>query len=467
MNMSFDDPRILNAILRQDFGSFVHRCMLTLNQGAEFLPNWHLDAITYQLQRVRAGEVTRLIINLPPRYLKSIVISVAFPAFVLGHDPNRRIFGISYGMDLATKHAKDFRAIVQSDWYRRAFPGMRIARATDTEVLTTERGFRKATSVGATVTGLGGHMFIIDDPQKPADAQSEARRNKTNQWYSNTLLSRLDPKATGVIVLVMQRVHLHDLTGHLLEEGRDWTLLRLPAIAQADEHIAIGDGKYHQFCADNVLHPQYESREVLEKLRRQFGSDIFSAQYLQTPVPPGGGIIKRKWLRYYDKLPERTYRTKLIQSWDTAAKAGEQNDWSVCTTWLVADDHYYLIDLVRGRYEYPQLKATAIALAKRDKPDAILIEEASTGIALAQELSKIVTRPVRPIPVERDKLGRLYPQQALFEARLVLFPKNAPFLPELETELLTFPQGKTDDQVDSISQALAYKPVGSQHIGWT
>jgi len=150
-------------------------------------------------------------------------------------------------------------------------------------------------------------------------------------------------------------------------------------------------------------------------------------------------------------------------------KDGAQNDWSVCTTWLQVDKRWYMLDLVRGRYEYPRLRATALALAERFLPDVVLIEDASTGIALAQEMRDIGTYAVSPIAVERDKVGRLYVQQAKFEAGLVLFPKEASFLPELEAELLTFPQAKTDDQVDSISQALAYRPSGHNYdstYGW-
>jgi phage terminase large subunit-like protein len=169
------------------------------------------------------------------------------------------------------------------------------------------------------------------------------------------------------------------------------------------------------------LHPAYESIEALQNLPRALGSDVFGAQFQQSPVPPGGAMIKRPWLRYYDVLPERTSRAKVIQSWDTAAKNGAQNDWSVCTTWLVVDNKYYLLDLTRGRYEYPQLRKIAIALAERFEPDNILIEDASTGIALAQELNEVlVFAVVEPIPIERDKIGRLYVQQAKFEAGRVL-----------------------------------------------
>jgi predicted phage terminase large subunit-like protein len=166
-------------------------------------------------------------------------------------------------------------------------------------------------------------------------------------------------------------------------------------------------------------------------------------------------MIKRHWVKYYDKAPERTYRAKVIQSWDTAGKGGAQNSWSVCTTWLLLDKNFYQLDLTRGRYEYPQLRNVAIALAERFKPSSILIEDASTGIALAQDLKQAGQFAIRPVTPERDKATRLYVQQSKFEAGLVLFPRGASFLPVLEAELLTFPQSKTSDQVDSISQALA------------
>lgn len=458
--MTREDQALLDAVLRADFPSFLRRCMATLNPGAPFLPNWHLDAIAYQLELVRARKITRLIINLPPRYLKSIMVSVAFPAFVLGHQPHRRIFGISYGGDLSTKHASDFRSVVHSGWYRRAFPKMRIARATESDVHTTRRGFRKATSVNAAITGLGGDIFIIDDPLKPIDAQSDSQRNHLNEWFSNTLRSRLDNKATGTIIVVMQRVHLHDLTGFLTENSDDWTVLSLPAIAEIDEEIAVGDSLFHRRRAGEALHPAHEPLAVLEKLRAEMGSEIFAAQYQQDPVPPGGAMIHRASLRYYEQAPERTYQTKIIQSWDVAAKAGLQNDYSVCTTWLLCGKLYYLLDLTRGRYEFPRLRDIALALAERFTPNSILIEDASSGIALAQELRDANISSIRSIPVEHDKITRLWAQQAKFEAGLVLFPKGAPFLPALEAELLAFPQAKTDDQVDSISQALAYKSSG-------
>jgi predicted phage terminase large subunit-like protein len=456
-----DQKKALDALFRTNFNVFLHRCVLTLNPGATFLSNWHIDAISWNLNEVMAGRTRRLIINMPPRHLKSLALSVAFPAFLLGHNPWRRIFCISYSNDLAAKHAADFRAIVESPWYRAAFPNMRIERIADSDLFTTQRGYRRSTSINATLTGLGGDCFIIDDPQKPVDAQSDTLRNNLTQWFSNTLRSRLDNKDTGVIIVVMQRVHMQDLSGYLLEQPDEWQTLRLPAIAEEDERIRTGLDTYHVRSAGKVLHPERESLATLEKLRTELGSDVFAAQYQQAPVPPGGGMIRREWLRYYDELPERNYRSKIIQSWDTAAKNGTQNDWSVCTTWLVIDrEFYYLLDLTRGRYDYPRLRDTAAELAARFKPETILIEDASTGTALAQDLKRMQHWMARLVKVEHDKISRLYVQQAKFEAGKVLLPRAAHFLRELEAELLAFPQAKHDDQVDSITQALAHKLYG-------
>ena len=232
------EARALRALLRTNFSAFVEKAFATLAPGQAFTPSWHMSAIGYQLDRVRKGEITRLIINLPPRSLKSIMASVAFPAFLLGHDPTKRVICVSYSGDLARKHSNDFRAMLEASWYRDLFPGARIGRKdSETEIETTARGFRLATSVGGTLTGRGAELLIIDDPLKPEDAMSEAKRNAANEWFRTTLISRLDDKRTGAIVIVMQRVHVDDLTGFVLSLSDDWTVLSLPAIAEVDEDV--------------------------------------------------------------------------------------------------------------------------------------------------------------------------------------------------------------------------------------
>jgi hypothetical protein len=300
--MNANDQDFLNAALRTHFPTFLHRCFKTLNPGAAYHHGWHLDAIDFKLQEVRRNSIRRLIINLPPRSLKSITVTVAFMAYALGLDPKLKIFAISYSNDLAEKHARDF---LSTEWYQKAFPRMRISRIADSDVFTTERGFRRMTSVNATLTGLGGDLFIVDDPLKPADAQSEAMRNRVNDWTSSTPISRLDNKATGQILVVMQRVHQQDLTGHLLEKSSNWEHLCLPAIAEVEERVAVGDGKFHIRKPGEALQPEREPIEVLNDIRQEIGLDQFAAQYQQSPVPPGGAMIRLSWLRYYDVLPER------------------------------------------------------------------------------------------------------------------------------------------------------------------
>jgi hypothetical protein len=257
---------------------------------------------------VRLGKLRRLLVNVPPRSLKSIAYSVALPAFIFGHDPSKRIIVVSYGADLSIKHAIDFRAIMNSSWYRRVFTETRISAAknTESEVMTTTGGYRLGTSIDGTLTGRGGDLIVIDDPLKPHDAFSESRREKVNQWYFNTLLSRLDNKQTGAVIVVMQRLHMDDLSGALLGDCEEWTHLKLPAIAEVDEQVPIGYSRFYHRRAGDVLHPEREPMSVLESIRAQLGSDTFAAQYQQAPIPPGGAMIKRAWVRRYEQLSNRT-----------------------------------------------------------------------------------------------------------------------------------------------------------------
>jgi hypothetical protein len=237
------DRTALDASTRQDLGVFIRRCFATVSPASEYLHNWHIDAIAHHLELVRLGEIKRLIITMPPRSLKSICASIAFPAWLLGHDPGRRIICASYAQDLSASLANQFRAVLASDWYMRTFPRARIdpSKNTETEVMTTGRGSRFATSVGGTLTGRGGSLIIIDDPLKPSEGMSETKRVHAQQWFDNTVYSRLDDKRQDAIVLVMQRLHMDDLAGYLLEKG-GWTHLNLPAIAPAADKVLVGDG---------------------------------------------------------------------------------------------------------------------------------------------------------------------------------------------------------------------------------
>jgi predicted phage terminase large subunit-like protein len=454
----------LDAICRTDLTSFGRKCFELLNPGTQFQMNYHIEALAYHLEQVRLGRITRLIINLPPRSLKSLMSSVAFPAFVLGHDPTKRIVGISYSNELAGKFCNDCRQVMISDWYQRLFLGTRISRIknTESEVMTTRNGYRLATSIDATLTGRGGDILIIDDPLKSLDALSDSPRERVNAWFPNTLIGRLDNKRTSAIIVVMQRLHSDDLAGRLLRDSNDWTVLSLPAIAEQDQTIQLAADRYHLRRAGDVLDPEREPQSVLDRIRSMMGSDTFAAQYQQAPVPPGGMMIKREWIRRYDQLPTRDSSSQIIQSWDTASKAGSENDWSVCTTWLYQNKIYYLLDVLRGRFEYPTLRAQAISHAKRHEPNKILVEDSGVGTALIAEL-KDTGFSVIAVKAERDKKTRMAIETRKFEGGQVAFPTQALWLADLEPEVYAFPNSLHDDQVDSISQALAH---GISAYGW-
>ena len=235
--MSLSYPEY-HTILRHDFASFIERAFMELNPHEVLSMAPYIEVIASRLEDCRMGRTKRLIINLPPRHLKSHCGSVAFAAWVLGHRPGAHIICASYGQDLADKLARDCRKIMQSEWYRRLFPTRLGERTAVNDFMTTAQGTRMATSVSGVLTGRGAELIIIDDPIKPDDALSETQRKATNQWFDGTLRSRLNDKETGAIVIIMQRLHQDDLVGHVLEQ-ETWDVLSFPAIAEEDEEHRI------------------------------------------------------------------------------------------------------------------------------------------------------------------------------------------------------------------------------------
>ena len=325
--------------------------------------------------------------------------------------------------------------------------------------MTTQEGFRMATSVGGVLTGRGADVIIIDDPLKPDDALSDTRRSAVNDWYDNTLLSRLNSKEQGIIILVMQRLHQDDLVGHVLDRGEEWETLVFPAIAEEDEHYvydtAFGREIYERKSGE-VLDPDRESLATLLAMKRGVGEYNFASQYQQNPTPVGGAMIKSEWLKYYDPegpMPEFYF---ILQSWDTANKSGELNDYSVCTTWGYLYKSYYLLDVVRQRLNYPELKRKVIAQIKKYDPRIVLIEDKASGTQLIQDLrseGRLCVKPYPP-PPGTDKVMRVHAQTVRFEEGRVFLPMSAPWLSEYVRELTAFPGTKFDDQIDSTVQAL-------------
>src|SRR5499427_8155837 len=377
------------VLLRHDLVTFAGRCFQDLNPQTCLAVNWHLEVIAAKLMEVWEGKITRLIINLPPRHLKSLMASIAFPAWCLGHDPSAQILCVSYAQDLADKLARDCRGIMMSPWYRQLF-STRLAphRQAVQEFITTRQGYRLSSSTGGVLTGRGADLSIIDDPLKPDEALSDAQRQGANEWFDHTLYSRLNDKRRGAIIIIMQRLHEDDLVGHVLAQ-EPWEVVSFPAIAETDEEHRIetiwGSQAFTRRQGD-ALHPDREPLEVLDRIRVTIGEYNFAGQYQQSPAPLGGGLVKTEWFKRYreNELPERFDR--IVQSWDTANKATELSDFSVCTTWGVKAKHLFLLGLFRRRLDYPALKRAVREQQSLFNANEVLIEDKASGTQLIQEL---------------------------------------------------------------------------------
>jgi predicted phage terminase large subunit-like protein len=461
------NKKMLQSVLRTDLPAFIAKCFGTVTPGIVYLPNWHMRAIAHQLERVRRGEIKRLLITMPPRSGKSVSASVAFPAFILGHDPSRRIVCVSYAEELAQKLARDCRAVMESPWYRELFPGTRLSRTKSAELdfETTARGGRLSTSTGGALTGRGGSLIVIDDPQKPADAMSEARRATTLDWFRNTLSSRLDDKRSDAIVVVMQRLHVDDLAAHLIETG-EWEHLDLQAIASEPMSIPIGNGQLYEREYDEVLHDEREPREVLDELKANMGTFHFNAQYQQRPVPEEGNLVDLNWFPRYDVPPGPEDRGRIVQSWDMAVRDGEQNDFCVGITAHVFRKEIHILDVFRKKLDYPGQRKVLIKRARQFGAKVILIEKAATGSPLVADLRNMNTPGVpTPIPFlpRGSKVERLSVQTHQIEAGDVRLPQKAEWLDEFLNEIRAFPFGRHDDQVDALSQLLAWAERENRH----
>lgn len=458
---------LLSALLRHDLASFITKSFSTINPSMPFIHNWHIDLIADYLSLVGQGEIKRLIINIPPRFLKSVCVSVAWPAWLLGHNPATRIIAASYAQTISTRHSADCRLLISSDWYKVLFPHMQISKSHNqkTKFLTTQNGFRLATSVGGSITGDGGDILIVDDPHNPIHIASSKLREKVINWFEQTFTTRLNNPEKGAIIIVMQRLHAEDLSGYLLTEQHEhWHHLNIPVIASAKLYYHFALSKSQSLCKvttdgykmekGDVLQPTRLSQDKLFQLQHQIGNDNFQAQYLQAPPIKESGFLKKGLIRYYATLP--TSVTMILQSWDTAITVSDNSDYSVCSTWLITNDHYYLIDLLHEKLMYPELKRAALEKITQFNPAQILIEDKSSGQSLIQDLKKDGVRGIVPQKVKLEKMIRFAAIIPLFEAGKILLPEDASWLKTCVDQLTLFPHSRHDDIVDSVSQAVNF-----------
>jgi len=447
------------AAVKTDLRIFLRQAFAEVHPDDGYMDNWHIDAIVYCLEQCIQGKMPRLMINMPPRHLKSFIASVALPAFILGHDPTAKIICISYSDELATTLARGFRSIVESLWYRKLFPNVVAKKSTENEFVTDQGGSRFATSVGGTLTGRGGDFIIIDDPIKPEDTKSDTIRKSVNEWYKSTVLSRLNDKKRSVLILVMQRLHVIDLSG-FAEDGGGFYKLSLSAIATVKEKIRTGDNEWHVREIGTALHEEREDLQTLLNLKNQAGPMIFNAQYQQNPETPDGEMFKRSWIQTTNKMPNAISGGRLIVSFDTALSTSETADYTALSVIYSTKDGHFVLFADRGRWDYETLINKAKNVAKKYEGNDItfIIEHAGSRIPLILSLRKANYRCI-PVIAKADKTTRAsYAVPILHNKRLFLVEIQGQnnWVESYINEIVSFPNGRFDDQVDSLVHGLIW-----------
>ncbi len=407
----------------------------------------HLRILVGVLERVERGELDRAIVAMPPRHGKSLLTSTLFPAWYLGRHPDRSIVASSYGAELAADFGRRVRNFASERLHRQIFPDCVIADDSDSvhRFHTTQGGAYYAVGAGGPITGRGADLLLIDDPIKSSeDARSAAFRRSLQEWYESVAYTRLEPG--GAVVLIQTRWHEADLAGWLLKEhaSEGWKVISLPAICETNE----GWRK-----EGDALWPARFPLEALERIREAIGSSAFLSLYQQRPAPEQGAIFRREWWRSYAG-PVECHRT--IFSLDCAFKTGQSNDYSVIAVVAETKEGYYVRHVSRGRWEFPELKRQAVALAEVWRPHCVLIEDAASGQSLIQALKAETRLPILPVRPMGDKVSRAHAVSPLIESGRVFVPSEAPWLADFLDEATSFPAAPHDDQVDAITQALNF-----------
>lgn len=457
---------LLKTIFKNDLSVFTQKVFKTVSPNDDYFHNWHIDLITEYLLACKNGEIKRLIINIPPRHLKSISVAVSFPAWLLGHNPSEQIMCASYSAELAFKHSQDCRLIIESDWYKNLFPETVLVddQNTKRKFVTTKRGFRIATSVGGTATGEGGNFLIVDDPLSAMQAQSEVARDTANSWFDQTFSSRLNDPKTGVIIVIMQRLHENDLTGHLLAKG-GWEHLCLPLIAEKDEHLEKGRISVDRKIGD-LLHSSRIDEQEIQRIKTEMGAYTFAGQYQQNPSPQGGGDFRKEWIQYYEKIDHTQFNNYILV--DPANSKSKKSDYtSIVVIGAGGDGNLYLIDAVRDKLNVKEREDIIFNLHQKYNPKTIGYEKYGMQNDIDWIKKSMEDKNYRFHITElggslskKDRINRLIPY--FFDKKIflpkVLYKSNyenkmIDIIDEfIHQEYVTFPVGLHDDMLDALSR---------------
>jgi predicted phage terminase large subunit-like protein len=453
------DATMLRLIIiewaRRDFSVFF-ALMFPILSPDGFKNNWHYAAMAYHLEQLRHGTARWIGIAAPPRSGKSLMSSIAWPLFLLGLDPRTRIMVISHSQTLANTLSNTFRIGFRSSLYRLIFPETEVnpRKDSEAEVGTTAGGYRLAISAEGTVTGRGGDVIIVDDGVQPDDTSSEARREAFNHFMTRSMSTRSNDKDKEAFAIIMQRLRVDDPIGYIQDRlGEEFRLLSLPAVTDIDRELPIGLGRTYLWKAGEKLHPALFDDAFLDRRRTLMGPANFSAQYLQAPQPDEGNVIDWSWFGFDEAEPVRQPGDHVLISFDTALKTGQENDYSVGFAAILRGNHYHVIDMIRGRWGFPDLVQHVVAFCQKHQPTHVMIEESPGGIALIEHIRSLkIPRLRNPFPVKplRDKIERAQMASLPIRAGQVSLPRHARWLEELKAESSAFPRGRHDDMVDAL-----------------
>ncbi|CUH48791.1 phage terminase large subunit [Ruegeria atlantica] len=456
---SDDRKRLAEAAMRENLYAFLAGSFGILCPGERLARAPYLEAMCYALQRVASGECQRLMISIAPRHLKSICGSVLLPAFELGRDPTKKVVVVSYGKDLAREHAEQFRRLVTSPFYQRLFPKMKVDPKHNRfeHMKTTKGGGRKSVSLGGGITGFGANLIIIDDLGKPSEMRHDTYRQELRDFFDQTLFSRLNDKRTDRIVSIQQRLHPDDFSAYLLEKDT-FNHLCLPSIAEIPEEISLYNNRVLKRRPGDLLNPEREPQEILDRIKADIGNFAFQAQYQQNPTDGENEFLSMSDLHLVETLPDESVFVRRVQSWDTAAKDSPRSDFTVGLTfgWHAYEERWYLLDVFRARTNYTQVRNAVLRLRKQWRADRVLIESSAMGIHLLDELKRTAAGVYMPVNVVTSKLDRFIPQTDWIKSGKLVIPTDKPWFDEFRRELLAFPDALKDDQVDALTQFAEY-----------
>lgn len=444
--------------MERNLSEFIKQSWAVIEPNTPYVANWHIDLISEYLQAINNSEILRLVINIPPRHMKSLHTTVFYPAWTWIKCPEKRFIKVSYSDFLSRKYNILCRDVIKSPWYQHNWENQfKIKEDDDRQNMfkNDHHGLMYSTSTGGTLIGEGGDVIIVDDPQNPRMVNSVIERETSIAFFTNTLQTRLNNPQKGAIIIIMQRLHEQDLTGYILSENLGYHHLCLPAEAEKRTiiHFPIS-GKQIVREEGDILNSERFNKTVLTNLKKAMGSAQYIGQFQQQPSPAEGGLLKRDWWQYYKQAP--TQFDEVIQSWDMTFKETISGSYVVGQIWGRVGANKYLLDQVRDRMDFPTtLSAVRNLSAKWPQANAKLVEDKANGPAVIDVLRREVSGLIAVAP-QGSKEARVAAISPDVEAGNVHLPASniMPWIHDFVEECTAFPKATTDDQCDCMSQAL-------------